>query len=176
MAPPRLPKDVADSLKERGYNVSRATSMKDFYAKLGLSSNPNDSAQIGFNDKLGHVQKEIKENRPVLPKKEVTDVIPFAEIMESMPKPEGYKHKHTENDFKILTKLEARYGDDYEMMSYDRRRNPKQWTVAQLKREFDIYHREVKEIEEEQKQIEEARLKAEQEAAKEEEDNGEEEE
>ena len=69
MAPPRLPKDVADSLKERGYNVSRATSMKDFYAKLGLSSNPNDSAQIGFNDKLGHVQKEIKENRPVLPKK-----------------------------------------------------------------------------------------------------------
>ena len=40
-------------------------------------------------------------------------------------------------------------------MSYDRRHNPQQWTIAQLEKKMAIYHRELTELAEEKKRIEE---------------------
>ena len=155
MRAPSLPKDVELALTQHGYTVKKATNLKQFYAKLGLSSNPNDTAQLGFNDKLGQLRKEMAEQKPKPPKKEDPDAIPFSDIMESMPHGRNYQAKLSENEFKILAHLETRYGDDYEMMSYDRRHNPQQWTIAQLQKKMAIYHRELGELEEERKKLEE---------------------
>ena len=155
MRTPSLPKDVQLALTQHGYTVKKATNLKQFYSKLGLSSNPNDTAQIGFNDKLGQLRKELAEQKPKPPKKEDPDAIPFSEIMESMPHGRNYQAKLSENEFKILAHLETRYGDDYELMSYDRRHNPQQWTIAQLEKKMAIYHRELTELAEEKKRIEE---------------------
>ena len=172
MRAPSLPKDVELALTQHGYTVKKATNIKQFYSKLGLSSNPNDTAQIGFNDKLGQLRKELAEQKPKPKKKADPDAIPFSDIMESMPHGKNYQAKLSENEFKILAHLETRYGDDYELMSFDRRHNPMQWTIAQLEKKMAIYHRELQELAEEKKKMEEY-LENQKKLAEEEEEAGE---
>lgn len=145
MAAPELPDDVKKAIESYGYTVGTATNFKDFYTRLGLSSNPNDTAQIGFTDKLGNLKREkalekLKEKQP----EEV--VVNLPEVMDKIPDKDPLVRHLGENDFKIMAQLKTRYGNDFEMMAMDRRRNPWQLNVNQLKKKMAMYDREVEEI------------------------------
>jgi hypothetical protein len=53
------------------------------------------------------------------------------------------RRKHLSDfELKAIVQLWAYYGNNLEMMSVDRRRNPLQWSIPQLKRVMAIYERE----------------------------------
>lgn len=149
---PRLPPEVAQALREKGVDIS-ATNSKQFYSKLGLQSDPNADVkhQLGFNDKL----HQLKSRNKKVDKKVEGDAKIFEEVIESIPHSEGYKRKLNDYEIKCIAQLRAYYGDDLEMMTYDHKRNPMQWTLGQLKKYMELYEQEAKELAEQMQQAEE---------------------
>lgn len=149
---PRLPPEVAQALKEKGVDIS-STNSKNFYSKLGLQSDPNADVRhnLGFNDKLHQLRSRNKK----VTKKPEGDAQIFEEVVESIPHSEGYKRKLTDYEIKCIAQLRAYYGNDLEMMSYDHKRNPMQWTIGQLKKYMELYENEAKELAEQMRQMEE---------------------
>ena len=149
---PRLPPEVAEALREKGIDMS-STNGKQFYSKLGLSSDPNADVRnsLGFNDKL----HELRSKNKKVEKKPEGDAKIFEEVVESIPHSEGYKKKLNDYEIKCIAQLRAYYGDDLEMMMIDHKRNPMQWTLAQLKRYMALYEQEAKELAEQVRRNEE---------------------
>lgn len=148
---PRLPPEVAEALREKGVDVS-ATTSKQFYSKLGLQSDPNADVKqsLGFNDKLHQLRSKNKKPE----QKPEGDAKIFEEVVESIPHSGGYKKKLNDYEIKCIAQLRAYYGDDLEMMMIDHKRNPMQWTLAQLKRYMNLYEEEAKELAEQVHQTE----------------------
>ena len=139
---PELPKGIADVLKDKGYDLPKPKTLREFYSRLGLASDPNQGAQVGFNDTLGELKKSFKreENQA----EQIGEpAIPFVEIIESLPHGEGYKKHLTEYEFKVVSDLRARYGDDYDMMAIDHKHNPMQWTAKQVQSKMKVYEYEM---------------------------------
>ncbi|OHT12165.1 hypothetical protein TRFO_18160 [Tritrichomonas foetus] len=142
---PRLPPEVAEALREKGVDVPSTMSSKKFYSSLGLQSDPNADVRgkLGFNDKLHEVRNQAKN---VQVEKVEGDANLFVEAVESIPHSSGYEKKLNDYETKCIAQLRAFYGDDLDMMVTDHKRNPMQWTLAQLKRYMQLYEKESQEL------------------------------
>jgi hypothetical protein len=136
----KIPRDLQDALRERGVEVPKRGTYRDVYGSLGLISNPNAalSNEVGFTDTLGHLRKQKRAVPPPI----TGDGEVFAAAAESIPHGPGYQKHLTEYEMKCVMQLRAFYRDDLEMMAVDHRRNPMQWTVAQLKKKIAVYDAE----------------------------------
>lgn len=159
---PKLPPQLAEAFKEKGVDLSNVSTSKQFYSKLGLQSDPNSDVRqsLGFNDKLREVRSRKKVQKEEPKTNNATSI--FQEVMDSLPEPEGYKRKLTDYEIKCIGQLRAFYGDDLEMMRVDHKRNPMQWTIAELKKNIELYEKEAAELAEQATVLNEAIEKADQ--------------
>jgi hypothetical protein len=136
----RIPPDIQEALRERGVEVPKRGSFRDVYSQLGIIADPNalTGTEVGFTDNLGQIRKQKRVPPPPI----TGDGDVFAAAAESIPHGTGYQKHLTEYEMKCVMQLRAFYGDDLEMMAVDHRRNPMQWTVAQLKKKIAVYDAE----------------------------------
>ena len=134
LAAPELPKHIKDIIKNEGIELPKAKTAKEFYAQLGLSADPNDTAPVGYSDKLGEIIKNSKNTE-----KKTNSIINLEDFANKLPHGDGYKKHLTEYELKCIAQLKLRYGDDLEMMARDHRHNPMQWTIKQLQSKMKIY-------------------------------------
>ena len=137
----RLPSKLKKALIEEGVEVPKKfKNAKDFYHSLGLKKDMNSDVygKIGYHDKLGMIKKSKKENPEV--KKNVVGEM-FEKANEKLPHGTGYKKHLTDFEIKCICQLRAFYGDDIQMMAYDYRRNPMQWSPGQLRDKIATYER-----------------------------------
>lgn len=139
-AAPDLPEVLKAALEERGVVVPEKGKAREFYNKLGIQSDPNADAKkmIGYHDRLAEVRAQTK---PPEPEVEIGDAEVFQEAADSIPKDGLYQKHLTDNEIKIISNMRAFYGDDYESMLVDHRRNPMQWSISQIKEKFSIYEK-----------------------------------
>ncbi|KAH0794194.1 hypothetical protein GPJ56_001797 [Histomonas meleagridis] len=135
---PRLPPELKRALKERGVELPSKITSHGFYKKLGLQINPNADAktQLGFHDKLAEVKANVKKPQK---EEEMGNSEIFQEAADSIPHGPGYQKHLNDYEIKCISQLRAFYGDDLQMMAYDYRRNPMQWSVGQLREKIAIY-------------------------------------
>ena len=138
---PTLPKVMKEALEEYGVEVPKGAGTREFYSQLGIQRDPNADVReiIGFTDKLGDMKRKQRVTKP---ETVVGDPEKFAEAADSIPHRPTYEKHLNDYELKCVVQLRAFYGDDYEMMALDYRRNPLQWSVGQIKRAFAIYERE----------------------------------
>lgn len=142
MAAPKLPNALRKKLIINGFNVPKAKNTKEFFDQLGIVSDPNKDAVIGFNDKLGNYRKEKKNNAKN--KTEMPEaILNLPEALKSIPEPERGPYRLAECDFRMLNSLRKKYGDDYYLMSIDHRLNTFQLNETQLKKKFAVFDAEV---------------------------------
>ena len=141
-APPSLPPELKKALANAGVEAPKAKNAKDFYRSLGLRMDPNSDVRgkIGFQDRLGKLRIQQRELFPK--KEEPVNTVPFVDVMESLPDAPKYQKHLNEFEFKCVAQLRAHYGDDYEMMAIDHRRNPMQWSIGELTKLMEVYEYE----------------------------------
>lgn len=137
----RLPGLLKKALIEEGVDVPKKfKNANSFYRSLGLRKDMNSDAahMIGYHDKLGDIRRgRIAEEAP----RENTAGDLFEKANEKIPHGTGYKKHLTDFEIKCLCQLRAFYGDDLQMMVYDYRRNPMQWSLGQLRDKMATYER-----------------------------------
>ena len=144
---PRLPKGISDALREKGVDMSDTRTSKQFYTKLGLQSDPNADVRgkLGFHDHLHEVREQRRKETANKDQPKVS-ADAFVEANESIPHGPGFQKKLNDYEMKCIAQLRAFYGDDLDMMAMDHKRNPMQWTIAQLKKYMELYEKEANEL------------------------------
>lgn len=135
-----VPKALREALEAQGVEVPKSGKGRSFYSKLGLQMDPNADvkSKLGFTDKLGEIRKQQRTPEPEIEGNPQA----FQDAVDSLPQGMIYQKHLTDYELRCAMQLRAYYGDDYEMMSYDFRRNPMQWSVGEIRKIMTIYERE----------------------------------